>query len=112
MIKTLFQLIMGHAVADFGLQSDVMAKMKNPFREHLGDYLPDGQKYDPLVPWMYLTAHALIHGAAVYVVTGLAWAAAVEVVTQWLIDLGKCHNLYGPSFDQCLHLVMKLMLVV
>jgi len=112
LLKTLFLLIMGHAVADFGLQSEAMAIGKNFRRRVDPNLIPPGQTYDPFVWVMYLTAHALIHGAAVYMVTGLVWAAAVEVVTHWLIHLGKCNNLYGPKYDQILHVVMKIMLVV
>jgi len=107
--KLLFLLIMGHAVADFGLQSDAMAKGKNPRRRMDPALIPPGQRYDPFVWVMYLTAHALIHGAMVYIITGLTGAAAAETVSHWLIDHGKCSNLYGPSVDQTLHILMKVL---
>ena len=110
--RLLFMLIMGHAVADFALQSPDMARGKNFRRRVDPDLTPPGQTYDPAVWVMYLTAHALIHGAAVFVVTGLTGVAAAEIVAHWLIDLGKCDNIYGIRFDQTLHIVMKLMWVV
>jgi len=48
----------------------------------------------------------------VFVVTGLTGVAAAEIAAHWLIDLGKCDNIYGIRFDQLLHIVMKLMWVV
>ncbi len=110
--RLLFRLIMGHAVADFALQSPAMARGKNFRRRVDPDLIPPGQTYDPAVWVMYLTAHALIHGAAVFVVTGLTGVAAAEIVAHWLIDLGKCDNIYGIRFDQLLHITMKLMWVV
>lgn len=111
--RLFFMLIMGHAVADFPLQGEMMAQMKNPFKDHSKTVLlPDGQVYDPLVSWMYLTAHAIIHGAAVFLVTGLTGVAAAEIVSHFLIDLGKCDNVYGIRVDQMLHITMKLMWVI
>ena len=65
------------------------------------------------VPWYYwLTAHALIHGAAVAVVlrwwggidpATAVWFGVAEAVVHWLIDLGKCERLYGIHIDQGLH---------
>ena len=92
----LAELVMGHAVADFALQSEAMAKGKN-------------WRTPYAIPWPYwLTAHALIHGAAVTVVTGSVTLGLCETAAHWLIDLGKCSNKYGIHIDQALHLACKV----
>lgn len=93
-------LIVGHAVADFSLQGEVMAKFKNR-RNH-----PDSNQ----VPhWLYWSgAHALEHGACVALATGSVVLGLCETLSHWVIDFGKCENWYGPHVDQGLHLVCKL----
>jgi len=105
----LFFLLAGHALMDYSLQTDPMAVCKcrrtdNPIQKS--------------VPWFYwLTAHALLHGAAVGViiiwVTGnwdlaIAFALA-ETVVHWFIDLGKCEKLYTIHVDQALHVLCKVL---
>jgi len=46
MILMMFKFLMCHALADFVLQSDTMAKGKN--RNRKPDYIPEGAKYAPL----------------------------------------------------------------
>jgi hypothetical protein len=101
-------LLAGHALMDYALQSEAMATCKcrranSPLQQS--------------VPWYYwLTAHALLHGAAVglliqwgYVDWYLAvWFAAAETVAHWLIDFGKCEKLYGIHIDQALHVLCKV----
>lgn len=103
----LLLLLMGHALADFGLQSEAMAKGKN--RNRLVDpvSVPPGQKMLPA--WGYwMTAHALIHGLAVTLILGPVWGIA-ETCAHWLIDFGKCENAYGIHYDQFAHLVCKVL---
>jgi hypothetical protein len=104
----LFFLLAAHALMDYSLQNDSMAVCKC-------------RKADsPLaasVPWYYwLSAHALLHGAAVgavfrwmdfdwYAVTTFAVA---ETVIHWFIDLGKCEKLYSLHVDQAFHVVCKI----
>lgn len=98
------QLLIGHAVADYALQSDWMAKAKN--RHHKTEP-PPGQTYQPCWFWV-LSAHAFIHGGAVYVVTGSPWLAMLEIAVHWMIDFWKCEGAYGINVDQTLHIVTKL----
>lgn len=99
-----FRLLIGHALADFALQSDAMAKGKN---RHRKTEPPPGATYQPC--WMYwLSAHALIHGGAVWAITGNVWIGLCETILHWVIDFGKCDNLYGIHEDQALHLLCKL----
>ena len=104
----LFFLLAGHALMDYSLQNDAMAACKcrrttNPLQQ--------------AVPWYYwLTAHALLHGAAVGVIfrlSGAAYDVAVmfglaETIVHWLIDLGKCEKLYSIHIDQGLHVLCKV----
>lgn len=102
----LFWLLVGHAVADFWAQSDSLAKMKNRHRDP-AQFAPPGQK--PQKMWAYaLTSHALMHGAAVMLIAGRIELALGETVSHWLIDFGKCENLYGIHIDQAAHIACKL----
>lgn len=106
MIETLWWLIVGHAIADFWAQSDALAQMKN--RNRPNTRVPPGQA--PQTMWPYaLTAHALMHGAAVATITGSVTLGVAETVAHWLIDFGKCENWYGIHLDQALHVVCKLL---
>ena len=100
MIETFFKLLIGHAVADFWAQSEGMRKAKG----WKNDVRSDGYKV-----WPYaLTAHALIHGGAVYVVTGNPWLGFAEFVCHWLIDYGKCSGFYNTHYDQGMHIGCKV----
>ena len=111
----LFLLLCGHALADFALQSDVMAKLKN---RHVVIERPISPRYCPC--WYYwLTAHALIHGGIVFVIS--AWlfdlpiaftAGIIEMVMHWGIDFVKCEGWTDPNQDQLYHLICKIIYVV
>lgn len=104
-------LLIGHAVADFALQTDSMAKGKNRNRPVDMSVVPPGQKYQPT--WGYwLTAHALIHGAAVCFATGYTIIGMAEALCHWLIDFGKCENKYGIHVDQALHVLCKILWIL
>jgi len=97
-------LIAGHAIADFWMQSDALAKMKN--RHRATDPSP-GQT--PQAIWPYaLTAHAIHHGAVVGYLTDSLQIGVAETAAHWLIDFGKCENWYGIHVDQVLHLLCKV----
>ncbi len=106
-----FQLICGHALADFSLQSDDMAKGKNRNRPVDISKIPPGQK--PMVIWPYwLTSHALIHGGMVGLITGNWWLGLAETLIHWAIDFAKCENWTGIHTDQALHVVCKALWVI
>lgn len=106
MAVTLFWLFVGHAIADFWAQSDALAKMKNRNRD-ASAFCPPGQK--PQKMWFYaLTAHSLMHGASVAIITGSVGLGVAETIAHWMIDFGKCENWYGIHFDQAAHIVCKL----
>jgi hypothetical protein len=110
MLIQLFQLLCGHAIADFALQTDWIAKNKN---RHM---IPAG--YDPKLHgpmqsiWPYvLSAHALIHGSAVMLITGNPMLGMAEAVSHWAIDFGKCEKWYDIHTDQWLHIGCKVLWV-
>jgi len=104
----LFWLLVGHALADFALQSEWMAKAKNRNSGTTLSYIPPGQT--PQIVWPFvLSAHALIHGGVVAVATGIWWLGALETGAHWAIDFGKCENHYGIYADQALHVGCKVL---
>ncbi len=96
-----FAFAIVHALADFPLQ---------------GDYLAEGKirtRAKSLQDWTIpLTAHALIHGGGVWLVSGSPLLGAAEVCLHWLIDFGKGEGKFGIAADQLLHLGCKLAYVL
>lgn len=105
-MTTFLKLIAGHAIMDFWAQSDALAKMKNRNRDSSA-FCPPGQKPQPVWPYA-LTAHAIMHGAAVGYITGSTRLAIAEAVAHWFIDFGKCENWYGMLEDQGAHVLCKV----
>ena len=98
-----FQLLIGHALADFVLQPDAMGYGKNrnsDAQKTKGELFPH---------WYYwMTAHALVHGGVVYIVSGSAVLGLIETGLHWAIDFGKCEGWYNIHIDQGLHIACKL----
>lgn len=96
-LALLLQLLAMHALLDFPLQGDFLAKAKNPL-------VPI-----PGLPWWYaMGSHALIHAGGVWVVTGSLTLAAVEIAAHFTIDTLKCRGAFGFLTDQALHIACKL----
>lgn len=96
--QTLFLLLAGHALADYPLQGDFLARGKN----HKNPI--DG------VPFYHcLAPHALIHGGIVCLVTGSLILGILETIIHAVIDYGKCDGRYGLNVDQALHVACKLL---
>jgi hypothetical protein len=106
MIELFILLLMMHALCDFPLQTEAMAKGKNRNRKIDLSQVPKGQKIVTVWPY-YMSAHALIHGLGVYVITGMIWLGIAEVIAHWVIDFGKCENWTNPHQDQVFHIVTK-----
>lgn len=99
--QAFFALIVGHALADYPLQGDFMAKAKNPTAPIPG------------VPWwIVMAAHCMIHAGWVAMVTGSVWLGMAEFVAHFLIDSCKCYGKYGFAEDQLLHVACKVGLVL
>lgn len=104
-----FWLLVGHALADYPLQGDFLARGKN---RHLpAAYLPPGQVAQAIWPWC-LTAHALIHAGAVAYFTGSVLVGVVELGLHWAIDFAKCESWTGIHTDQTLHVACKVAYVL
>jgi hypothetical protein len=98
---TFLWLLVGHAVADYPLQGDFLARGKNHRNPILG------------VPfWHCLSAHAMIHAGVVALITGSWVLGACEYVLHVAIDYGKCDERYGLNVDQLLHFLCKALWAV
>ena len=96
-IPALGILIGLHALADYPLQGDFLAKAKN----HLNPI--------PGVPfYQALAAHGAIHGAAVGVFLQSPLLGACEFVAHCAIDYLKCANRISFNVDQALHVACKV----
>ena len=109
LLALLFFLLAAHALMDYALQSETIALCKCRGSSH-----PVAQS----VPWYYwLTAHAVLHGAAVGAVVrwfGFGWEVAgglavAETAIHWVIDYGKCARWFGIHADQGFHIASKLL---
>ena len=100
-IALFFAFAIAHALADFPLQGEYLARTK--VRHQAGN----------LSEWMIaLTAHSLVHAGAVWIVSGSVILGVTELCLHWLIDLGKGEGKYGYATDQWLHLSCKLAYVI
>lgn len=96
-MELLFLLICGHALCDYPLQGDFLAKGKN----HKAPI--------PGIPFYHcLGAHALIHGGMVTLLTGSLWLGVAETVLHTIIDYSKCDGRIGFNTDQALHITCKI----
>lgn len=99
----LLALFFGHALADFGLQNDFVARCKSPIqnletRKALGDHA-----------WVWvMLAHCLIHAGVVLFITRSLELTLVELVLHFIIDYNKCVGRYGFSTDQLFHYTCKV----
>jgi hypothetical protein len=59
-----------------------------------------------------LSAHGLIHGGVVFIVTGSSVLGVTEVVLHSVIDFLKCENKTNPHTDQFLHILCKIFYVI
>jgi hypothetical protein len=102
-----FLMICGHAVCDFALQNEWIATNKNRhFRLKLS---PEQQKQTQII-WPYLlTAHALHHGLAVFLITQKLSLGIAETALHWLTDFGKCEKWFGFHTDQAIHVLSKFL---
>lgn len=92
---TLFWLLVAHALCDFPLQNDYLARAKNPWGGHAE------------WPWC-LAAHSVIQGGGVALVTGSVSLGLAEAVCHAAIDTLKCAGRISYSSDQLLHVSCKL----
>lgn len=90
-------LLAAHALCDYPLQGDFLAKAKNWMHPIPG------------VPWEYaLAAHAGIHAGAVLLITGHLSLAMWEFLAHFAIDFAKCGDLISFRADQLAHVACKV----
>ena len=97
----LFWLFVGHAVCDYPLQGEFLAKGKN----HRNPI--------PGFSWkIILFNHALIHAGMVALITGSLYLAILELVLHMFTDFLKCNENIGFRTDQLIHLSYKVLYVI
>ena len=103
-----FAFVIGHAFADYPLQGEFLALQKN-------HRLPPGEKPDgaPKLLWFHcLTAHSLIHGGFVWLISGVPLLGVAEFILHWVIDFMKSEGVTNFHVDQTLHILCKVGYVV
>lgn len=96
-MQMFFYLLCGHALADYSLQTDFIAKGKNR------------RTPIPGVPWYYIMlSHCLIHGGTVGLLTGNIYFAVIETILHFIIDVIKCEGYTNIHQDQAAHVVCKV----
>lgn len=93
-MNTLLYLLMGHYVADFGLQNEFTAKFK----------VPGSAPF-----WFHvMISHCAIQALPVLLITGLWYLAVAEFVAHFVIDYCKCIGKLTFNQDQALHITCKI----
>lgn len=89
-------LMVGHAICDYPLQGDFLARAKNRSAPIPG------------VPWWQaLGAHGAIHAGAVAFLTGIWWLGVAEFIAHAITDDAKCRGRLTFNQDQAIHAVCK-----
>lgn len=97
-MRILLLLLAGHALADYPLQGDFLARGKNRLTAFPG------------MSWQQLMfAHCLIHMGMVLLVTGNAWLALAEFVIHYATDVAKCEGYIDFNVDQAIHYGCKVL---
>ena len=98
-LETFFYLLAAHALTDYALQPEWMAKHKSP-------------RHPPPKPvgqwWWIMTAHSLINGVGVALILDVWWLGVAETVVHFVIDHAKCLKRLTANGDQVLHLLSKV----
>lgn len=98
-MRKLFMLLTGHALADYPLQGDYLAKSKD--------------RNNPLGAngvWRHsLGAHALIHGGMVALITGRVSLGLAETAIHAATDFAKTEKLIDYDTDQAIHVACKVL---
>lgn len=99
--QMLLLLLAAHALADYPLQGDFLARAKN--------------RFDPIdgVPWWQaMGAHAMIHAGFVLVITGNIYLALCEFAVHFIVDDLKCAKRFSFNEDQAIHVACKIIWVI
>lgn len=97
-MNTLLLLFAGHALCDYPLQGDFLAKGKNRLTPIPG------------MAWQQLMlAHCLIHSGMVLLITGSIWMSIAELTIHYITDVAKCEKWIGFNTDQAIHYGCKIL---
>ena len=92
-------LLIGQAIADFALQTEWMARAKQP-----------GGAFDGELIWpTVLACHAAIHAGAVKLATGSWLLAGLEFVAHTAIDYTRGRGRLSFNGDQAAHVGCKVL---
>src|SRR5260221_432167 len=94
----LLLLFAGHALCDYPLQRDFLAKGKNHKAPFPG-----------MAAWQLLLAHCLIHCGMVLLITGSVWMALAELVIHYVTDYSTCDGKISFNQDQAIHYGCKIL---
>jgi hypothetical protein len=101
LFATFALLVFCHALGDYPLQNDYMARGKN------------WNTPVPGVPWYYLLgAHAVVHGGLAGLATGSLMVGILETSAHFFIDSLKNKEIISIHSDQALHIGCKVVWVV
>ena len=98
-----FQFLLGHAFGDYVFQRQIMATAKS---RHAEIHITSSKGFPGWYYW--LISHALVHAAAVFILTGSLLLGIIETVLHTIIDFCKCEHWIGIHLDQTLHILCKL----
>ena len=97
-MELFFALVFWHALADFPLQ---------------GDYLAKGKNLTINRNWVFpMTAHCVIHGGGVAFLTGSLILGLCEFIIHFVIDTLRCKGMMSFEVDQVFHVWCKAMWVL
>lgn len=97
-MKILLFLLSGHALCDFALQNDFVAKGKN-YKTRF-----------PGMAWQQIMlAHCLIHSGMVLWITHSVWMAIAELAIHYATDYAKCDGRITFNQDQAIHYGCKIL---
>lgn len=97
--QTFFLLLFGHFLADFPLQNNYVAKMKN-------------RELNPTSTWpLVMFGHCMIHAGIVFIITGSLALGIFQLFTHFAIDTLRCSCVFGEGdravwLDQFLHVTV------
>lgn len=101
------KLILAHAITDFAMQNDAMARYKSILNLPSVNDIPKSDKPSSFWPY-FLFNHAAINGAGVWIATGTWLFCLFEIPIHAMIDHMKCRGWININQDQFLHLLSKL----
>lgn len=101
-----FQFLVGHALGDYVFQRDIMATSKC---RKAKIYTTAGPGFPAWYYW--LGSHALVHGGAVFLISGSVLLGLIETVLHAVIDFSKCEHWISIHTDQVLHILCKVIYV-